>query len=77
MKLKIHDTTFTNFLKFLGYKWNTLEENKIISNRTYYRIKNGEVKPQEKTLKKIADFLEIEVKTLKILLKNELESKNK
>lgn len=73
----LKDKTLTQFLKFLGYNWNTLETKKVISNRTYYRLLKGETKPQKRTIEKITKFFEIEEKTFLQLLENEIKARSK
>lgn len=73
----LNDKTLTQYLKFLGYNWNTLETNKVISNRTYYRLLNGETKPQKRTIEKITKFLDIDEKTFLSLLENDVKARQK
>lgn len=77
MKSILKDKTLTQFLKFYGFKWDILEKNKVISNRTYYRMINGETKPQKKTIEKILKFLKIDKKTFTKLLENEIKTRKK
>lgn len=76
-RIDLSDKTLTQFLKFYGFKWNILEENKIVSNRTYYRMINGETKPQKNTIKKITTFLKLDEKTFLQLLDNDVKARKK
>lgn len=77
MKKILKEKTLSQYLKFLGYSWNTLDSLKIISNRTYYRLIKGENKPQNKTIEKFTNFLEIDKKTFLTLLENEIKARKK
>lgn len=77
MKTILKDKTLTQFLKFYGFGWNILEENKVISNRTYYRMIRGETKPQKKTIEKITKFLKVDEETFFKLLENEIATRKK
>lgn len=76
-KINLNNKTLTQFLKFHGFGWNILEENKVVSNRTYYRLIKGETKPQKKTIEKITKFLNIDQKTFLKLLSNEIKARVK
>jgi transcriptional regulator with XRE-family HTH domain len=78
VKIDLNDKTLTQFLKLHGFGWDILEENKVVSNRTYYRMIKGEHTPRKSTIKKITTFLKIDEKTFLKLLENEIEArKNK
>ena len=76
-KIDLNNKTLTQFLKFHGFGWNILEENKVVSNRTYYRLIKGETKPQKQTIEKITTFLKIDKKTFLKMLENEIKERNK
>lgn len=77
MKALLKDKTLTQFLKFYGFGWDILEKNKVVSNRTYYRLIKGATKPQKKTIEKITAFLKIDEKTFLQLLENEIKARSK
>lgn len=77
MKIDVTKMTLTQILKLHGFGWDILEKNKVISNRTYYRMIKGETTPQKGTVKKIADFLKVSEKQFLIILDNEIKSRKK
>lgn len=50
---------------------------KFNSDRTYYRVINGEVKPQRRTIEKFTTLLEVSEKKFTEMLKREISERSK